>query len=50
MSHKRRRPKSSRAGCLMCKHHKHQGFSQRATNQRDTAAQLRLAERAREAA
>lgn len=24
--HKRRRPKSTRAGCLMCKPHKHQRF------------------------
>ena len=24
MNHKRKRPKSSRAGCLMCKPHKHQ--------------------------
>lgn len=50
MNHKRRRPKSSRAGCLMCKMHKHQGYSQRVTRRGDTAAQLRLAERAREAA
>jgi hypothetical protein len=25
MNHKRRRPKSTRAGCLMCKPHKRQG-------------------------
>lgn len=24
MNHKRKKPKSSRAGCLMCKPHKHQ--------------------------
>jgi hypothetical protein len=25
MNHKRRGPKSTRAGCMMCKAHKHQG-------------------------
>jgi hypothetical protein len=25
MNHKRKRPKSTRAGCLLCKPHKHQG-------------------------
>ncbi len=25
MNHKRRRPKSSRAGCMLCKPHKRQG-------------------------
>lgn len=26
MNHKRKRPKSTRAGCLMCKPQKHQGY------------------------
>lgn len=47
MNHKRGRPKSRRAGCLMCKSHKDQAYSQRAVNQSNTASQLRLAERSR---
>jgi hypothetical protein len=27
MNHKRKRPKNRRAGCLMCKMHKHCGWS-----------------------
>lgn len=27
MHHKRKRPKSRRSGCLLCKPHKHQGWS-----------------------
>lgn len=31
--HKRGKPKSSRAGCLMCKPHKHQGAKKSLKNQ-----------------
>jgi hypothetical protein len=30
MNHKRRRPKNQRAGCLMCKSHKVNGYSKAA--------------------
>ena len=33
MNHKRKKPKSSRAGCLLCKHHKHQGAKKSLCNQ-----------------
>jgi len=39
--HKRGRPKSSRAGCLLCKPHKHQGRKKTARSKR---AQAILAE------
>lgn len=41
MHHKRKRPKSSRAGCLFCKPHKHQ---RRAKVPRSKRAQTVLAE------
>ena len=33
MNHKRRRPKSTRSGCLMCKSHKHQAAKDKFCNQ-----------------
>jgi len=40
MHHKRGKPKSSRAGCLLCKPHKHQ-----AQKHRERARRMREAER-----
>lgn len=41
MNHKRKRPKSSRAGCLLCKPHKHQRCRKTAGSKRE---QIVLAE------
>jgi len=37
MNHKRKRPKSSRAGCLLCKPHKHQRCRKTAGSKREQA-------------
>lgn len=45
MHHKRGRPKSSRAGCLMCKPWKHQGASGSRSAQTEQELRARDAER-----
>lgn len=42
--HKRRRPKSSRAGCLLCKPHKHQRVGKVARLRHSVRKQLETAE------
>lgn len=44
MHHKRKRPKSTRAGCLLCKPHKRQGFACRHVNMK--ASDLKRREQA----
>lgn len=46
MHHKRRRPKSKRAGCLMCKWHKDNAF--KGTRVAQTVQELRARDRERE--
>jgi hypothetical protein len=50
MHHKRRKPKSSRAGCLFCKSHKHQAEKHhaRAREKREGACQIEQWRHARE--
>ena len=45
MNHKRKGPKSTRSGCLLCKYHKHQAFkhSERAVSKRTWRQNERLA-------
>lgn len=44
MHHKRKKPKSGRAGCLMCKSHKHQGSKKRLCNQTHQEKLSRISE------
>jgi len=43
--HKRRRPKSTRAGCLHCKSHKHQGCKDRLDDQTWQEKRARISEK-----
>ena len=45
MHHKRRRPKSTRAGCLLCKPHKHQGMKKALKNQTLQERKVRISEK-----
>lgn len=43
--HKRRRPKSSRSGCILCKPHKHQGAKDTKAAQRRQELLARISEK-----
>jgi hypothetical protein len=45
MNHKRKRPKSGRAGCLMCKPHKHQRAKDSSGSQTVQELRARVSER-----
>ena len=45
MHHKRKRPKSSRAGCLLCKPHKSNGAKNRSCNHTQQERKGRLTEK-----
>lgn len=42
--HKRRRPKSSRSGCLLCKYWKHQGAKDKFCNQTEQEKRAAVSE------